>query len=185
MMLYIAEYKSRVVALHRVSSSLSGANYPVYNPSDYWKISIYLVFLDHLVEEISKRAESNEERFFRVFGRFLLLFFVGGASYNNPASLLNLTPEIDDRRFNAYQRDLPKKVHFVDVVERWKIRFVADDTDIVSKIQMMLYIAEYKSRVVALHRVSSSLSGLSSTKAQLIFQRSTTSTKCTFFGKSL
>jgi hypothetical protein len=103
------------------------ANYPVYNPSDYWKISIYLVFLDHLVEEISKRVVSNEERFFHVFGRFLLLFFVGGASYNNPASLLNLTPEIVDRRFNAYQRDLPKKVHFVDVVERWKISWAFVD----------------------------------------------------------
>ena len=47
------------------------ANYPVDNPSDYWKISLYLVFLDHLVEEISKRVVSNEERFFHVF---LLLF---------------------------------------------------------------------------------------------------------------
>jgi hypothetical protein len=27
---------------------------PVDNPSDYWKISLYIVFLDHLVEEISK-----------------------------------------------------------------------------------------------------------------------------------
>ena len=26
------------------------ANYPVDNPSDYGKISIYIVFLDHLVE---------------------------------------------------------------------------------------------------------------------------------------
>ena len=43
------------------------ANYPVYNPSDYWKISLYLVFLetlDHLVEEISKRVVSNEKSFF-------------------------------------------------------------------------------------------------------------------------
>ena len=39
------------------------ANYPVDNPSDYWKISLYLVFLDPLVEEISKRVVSNEERF--------------------------------------------------------------------------------------------------------------------------
>ena len=42
-------------------------NYPVNNPSDYWKISLYLVFLetlDHLVEEISKRVVSNEKRFF-------------------------------------------------------------------------------------------------------------------------
>ena len=52
------------------------ANYPVYNPSDYWIISLYLVFLetlDHLVEEISKGVANNEERFF-VF----ILFFLGG-----------------------------------------------------------------------------------------------------------
>ena len=41
-------------------------NYPVDNPSDYWKISIYLVFLDHLVEEISKQVVSNEGCFFQV-----------------------------------------------------------------------------------------------------------------------
>ena len=50
-----------------------------------------------------------------------------GASYNNPASLLNLTPVIVDRLFNAYQRDLPRKVDFVDEVERWKIRWVLVD----------------------------------------------------------
>jgi hypothetical protein len=38
------------------------------------------------------------------------------------ASLLNLTHEIVDRLFNAYQRDLQRKVDFVDGVERWKIR---------------------------------------------------------------
>jgi hypothetical protein len=41
------------------------ANYPVDNPSDYWKISLYLVFLDPLVEEIhfvSKRVVSNKKR---------------------------------------------------------------------------------------------------------------------------
>ena len=36
-------------------------NYPVNNPSDYWKISLYLVILD-LVEVISKGVLSNEER---------------------------------------------------------------------------------------------------------------------------
>jgi hypothetical protein len=56
------------------------ANYHVDNPSDYWKMSIYIVFLDHLVEEISKRVVSNDERFL--------------ASYLNPASLLNIASEI-------------------------------------------------------------------------------------------
>jgi len=45
------------------------ANYPVDNPSDYWKISIHIVFLDHLVEEISKRVVSNEERFFNIVSK--------------------------------------------------------------------------------------------------------------------
>ena len=45
-----------------------------------------------------------------------------GTFYNNSASLLTLSPEIVDRLFNAYQRDLPGKVDFVDEVECWKIR---------------------------------------------------------------
>ena len=49
------------------------------------------------------------------------------ASYLNPASLLNLTPEIVDRLFNAYQTDLARKVEFVDEVERWKIRWALVD----------------------------------------------------------
>jgi len=44
------------------------ANYHVDNPSDYWRISLYLVFLDHLslVEEISKRVVSNDELFWHL-----------------------------------------------------------------------------------------------------------------------
>jgi hypothetical protein len=45
------------------------------------------------------------------------------SSYLSPANLLNLPPEIDDRLFNAYPRDLPRKIDFVDEVERWKIRW--------------------------------------------------------------
>ena len=49
------------------------------------------------------------------------------ASYLNPASPLNLTPEIVDRLFNAYQTDLPRKIYFVDEVELWKIRWALVD----------------------------------------------------------
>ena len=49
-------------------------------------------------------------------------------SHLNIASLLNITHEMVDRLFNAYQRDLPRKVNFVDGVERWKIRWdLVDD----------------------------------------------------------
>ena len=70
------------------------ANYPVDNPSDYWKISLYLVFLDPLVEEIhfvSKRVVSNKKRFGGDKGTL----------YLHPASLLNITPEIVDRLLNS------------------------------------------------------------------------------------
>jgi len=49
------------------------------------------------------------------------------SSYLNPANRLNITPEIVDRLFNADQRDLPRKVDFVNEVERWKIRFALVD----------------------------------------------------------
>ena len=49
------------------------------------------------------------------------------ASYLNTASLLNLTAEIVDRLFNAYQRDLRRKVDFVDEAECWKRRRVLVD----------------------------------------------------------
>jgi hypothetical protein len=59
------------------------------------------------VEEISKRVVSNGERFL--------------------VSSLNLTLEIVDRLFNAYQTDLPRKVDFVGGIERCKSRYVLVD----------------------------------------------------------
>ena len=50
-------------------------------------------------------------------------------SYLNPSNLLNLTLEIIDRLVNAYQRDLPRTVDFVDEVEHWKIRTALADDD--------------------------------------------------------
>ena len=36
-------------------------NYPVDNPSDYWRISLFLVFLDHLADEISMSSSKQRE----------------------------------------------------------------------------------------------------------------------------
>ncbi|CAG2193974.1 unnamed protein product [Mytilus edulis] len=68
------------------------ANHPIIEPSDYWRVSLYYVFLDHLVAEITKRLISNEERFL--------------ASYFIPAKLGILTPEIADKIYNSYRSDL-------------------------------------------------------------------------------
>ena len=62
--------------------------------------------MDYLEEEISKRVANNEER---------------------SICLLNLTPEIIDRLFNAYQTDLSRKVDFVNEFERLKIRWALVD----------------------------------------------------------
>ena len=48
-------------------------------------------------------------------------------SYLNTVSLLNLTPGIVDGLFNAYQTELPRKVDFVDEIERWEIRWALSD----------------------------------------------------------
>jgi hypothetical protein len=41
------------------------AYYPVDNPSEYWKISLCIVFLDHLVEKISKRIVFPSYKFIK------------------------------------------------------------------------------------------------------------------------
>jgi hypothetical protein len=88
--------------------------YPVDNPSDYWKISLYNCLLGSFSGRNIKASSKPR-------GTFML------ASYLNLASPLNLTPEIVDRLFNAYQTDLPRKLYFVDEVELWKIRWVLVD----------------------------------------------------------
>jgi hypothetical protein len=81
------------------------ANHPARNPKDYWCVSLYLVFLDHLVSEISNRVISNEERFL--------------ASYLSPVKHQSLTPDIVYRVFAAYATDLGR----IDKIDRWKIRW--------------------------------------------------------------
>ena len=38
-------------------------NHPINDPFEYWRVLLYLVFLDHLVTEISSRVIKNEARF--------------------------------------------------------------------------------------------------------------------------
>ncbi|WAR08121.1 hypothetical protein MAR_015103, partial [Mya arenaria] len=39
------------------------ANYQVEDPKTYWRIALYNVFVDHLIEEVSSRVMANQERF--------------------------------------------------------------------------------------------------------------------------
>ena len=59
------------------------------------------------------------------------------------------------------------KWDFTSLLPLKDLSLVADDTDSVSKILMMLYIAGYYKSLFVACRVSSSISGLSSTRAHL------------------
>ena len=76
---------------------------------------MYLVFLDHLLNEISSRVTKNEDRFL--------------VSYLLPAELHGLTADITDRLYDAYKSDLPSKVEFVDEITRLRIRWNLADAD--------------------------------------------------------
>lgn len=39
------------------------ANYAIDDPSDYWRVSLYYTFSDHLTQEIRERLLNNENRF--------------------------------------------------------------------------------------------------------------------------
>ena len=61
---FLLEYACRYVPclnIHNVYNiNVQSANDHVDNPSDYWNISLYLVFLDNLMDDVSKRVVSNE-----------------------------------------------------------------------------------------------------------------------------
>jgi hypothetical protein len=69
-----AEYDLQPCVPRRARRQQNRENHPLNNPSDYWRVSLYLVFLDHL----SSRVTKNEERYL--------------ISYLLPAKLQDLKP---------------------------------------------------------------------------------------------
>ena len=60
-----SEFEITASSSRIVGRQKNRATYPVDNPFDCCKISLCLVFLDHLVGEISKRVVGNEGSFLR------------------------------------------------------------------------------------------------------------------------
>ena len=112
------------------------ANHPINNPSDYWRVSLYYVFLDHLVAEITKRLINNEEHFL--------------ASHFLPSKLASLTPEVAGRIFDTYHSDVGERQDFDDEIARWKVRWNRENNkpdrllDLLNLTNADLYPSVYK-----------------------------------------
>lgn len=106
------------------------SNIPSTNPEDYWRRSMYYPFLDHLIEEIQSRLLSTDlEKYYSV--QYLL-----------PSSISHLDDDKVKEIYSAYSADLSCEAHFMQEVERWKIKWfealsssVESDTN---EIQMVL-----------------------------------------------
>ncbi|XP_052778135.1 uncharacterized protein LOC128215492 [Mya arenaria] len=90
------------------------ANYDVQDPSRYWKVSVFYVFVDHLLQEMDTRILKNEERF--------------QAQWLIPTKFEGLLPANVDRIYEAYEPDLPKtRQEFSEEVRRWNLRWQLND----------------------------------------------------------
>ncbi len=84
-------------------------NYDVQDPSQYWKIAMYYVFLDNLIQEMHTRMLKNEERF--------------QAQWLIQTKLVGIQPANVERMYDAYAPDLTKsRQEFSDEVRRWGLR---------------------------------------------------------------
>lgn len=85
-------------------------NAPAQSHSEFWKINMYLPFVDHLLEELQTRLLQDGERF--------------KAQYLIPVQACNLTSGIIHDIYNVFQEDLPAED--IDIFEReihrWKTK---------------------------------------------------------------
>ncbi|MES9906785.1 MAG: DUF4371 domain-containing protein [Sedimenticola sp.] len=92
----------------RVGRQRHRANHPGDNPSDYWRVSMYLPFLDHLLQEMDDRLLKNEPRF--------------TAEYLLPSKVNSLTDVMVDTIYDAYHDDLAQgRDSFLEEISRWKV----------------------------------------------------------------
>lgn len=84
-------------------------NHPIHDPSEYWRVSLYLMFLDHLVTEISTRVIKNEGRF--------------TAENLIPSKLQTLDEQKANAIFDVFSNDIGDRQVFLDEVARWKARW--------------------------------------------------------------
>ncbi len=85
-------------------------NYQIADPKAYWRVSLYNVFVDHLVQEITDRVMKNEDR----FSAQLLL----------PPRLNELQDKQVSAIFDTFTDDLDTTPDaFKGEVRRWRVRW--------------------------------------------------------------
>ncbi|CAC5399410.1 unnamed protein product [Mytilus coruscus] len=67
-------------------------NVPAETPSQYWKCAMFLPFLDHLIQELTRRLVSNEDRF--------------SAQYLIPTKLNGINQEVTNILFETFRNDI-------------------------------------------------------------------------------
>ncbi|CAC5372028.1 unnamed protein product [Mytilus coruscus] len=85
------------------------ANPAVVGIQDYWRFTLYIQFLDHLLNELRDRFVNSEERF---LAQMLL-----------PNNLKTLNQDHQIRIFRAYESDLQSEDQFLLEIKRWVARW--------------------------------------------------------------
>ncbi|CAC5416458.1 unnamed protein product [Mytilus coruscus] len=85
------------------------ANPAVVGIQDYWRVTLYIQFLDHLLNELRDRLVNSEERF---LAQMLL-----------PDNLKSLNRDHQIRTFRAYESDLQSEDQFLLEIKRWVARW--------------------------------------------------------------
>ncbi|XP_060585819.1 uncharacterized protein LOC132741624 [Ruditapes philippinarum] len=105
-----AEFDIQPSRPRRAARQNHRANPDVHTVSDYWKVTLFYVFLDHLVQEIESRILSNQDRF--------------AAQYLLPKRLHQLQVEMLPAIYAAYAPDIDHTFEsFNNEVARWKVRW--------------------------------------------------------------
>jgi hypothetical protein len=86
------------------------ANHPADTPKQYWRISLYYPFLDHMIMELESRLLKSKDRF--------------SAQHLLPRFVENITNDQVATIYNSYQADLALCLEdFRREVTRWRTRW--------------------------------------------------------------
>ncbi|KAJ8317225.1 hypothetical protein KUTeg_005129 [Tegillarca granosa] len=101
-----AEFDIEPVVPRQVRRQQNRANYQMVDPKQYWKVSLYFVFLDHLIGELQSRLIDSEGRF---LGELLL-----------PSRLQDLSDLTTTAIYDAFSADLTDRQAYDQEIKRWR-----------------------------------------------------------------